>query len=258
MLNFGGMEVFYSNNISGDRILLSEEESQHCIRVLRHREGDQVKVSGGDGNLYLCEVVSDDPKGAVLHILSTEGGFGTHNYFLHIAVAPTKNIDRYEWFLEKATEIGIDEITPMLCDHSERKIIKDERGGKIILSAAKQSLKGFIPVLNSLTPSMEVIRQAESFDGIKCIAFCDHELVNSEGAAIPRIHISNALSDVFRKGESPKIMILIGPEGDFSRDEVRAAADAGFIPISLGDSRLRTETAAIFACTSVYYESYRN
>lgn len=260
------MEVFYSNNINGERIILSPEESLHCVRVLRHREGDMVKVSGGDGNLYLCQIAIADPKEAELRIISVEGGFGSHNYFLHIAVAPTKNIDRFEWFLEKATEIGIDQVTPLLCDHSERKTLKPERAEKIILAAAKQSLKGYIPVLHSLTPVREFIAQSAGFEGIKCIAFCDHELVNSEGTAIPRIHISEVISgdstlmenaatpkthtSKAKQGNSP-LMVLIGPEGDFSREEIRCAADAGFIPISLGESRLRTETAALLVCAAV-------
>lgn len=238
------MEIFYSNNINGDIISLSEQESIHCVRVLRNRKGSQVKVSGGDGNLYLCEIIDDDPQGAKLRILSIEGGFGKHNYFLHMAVAPTKNIDRFEWFLEKATEIGVDEITPLLCDHSERKVLKSDREERVILAAAKQSLKGAIPTLNPLTPVMDLIARSANFDGAKLIAFCDSELISAQGTVVRRVPISQAL------GKSA--LVLIGPEGDFSLQEIQAAANAGFLPISLGDSRLRTETAALMAVAAEY------
>lgn len=240
------MEIFYSNDIKGDIITLSEQESSHCIRVLRNRRGSQVKVSGGDGNLYLCEIEDDNPARASLRILSIEGGFGRHNYYLHIAIAPTKNIDRFEWFLEKATEIGIDDITPLLCDHSERKVLKSEREERVIVAAAKQSLKGVLPTLHPLTDAGEFIAQSAGFDGVKLIAYCDSELIDAAGTAVKRVPISEALS--------PRAMVLIGPEGDFSLPEIQAAAAAGFIPVSLGDSRLRTETAALLAVSAMYLQ----
>ena len=146
------MEVFYSNDISDGRVRLSPEESAHCVKVLRHRVGDEIFVSGGDGNLYRCSLVEADPRRAVAHVLSVEDGFGTHPYRLWMAVAPTKNIDRFEWFTEKAVEMGIDRITPLLCAHSERKVYNRERGQRIVVSAAKQSLKGAVPQLDELTP----------------------------------------------------------------------------------------------------------
>lgn len=256
------MELFYSNDMDGDVIRLPEGESGHCIRVLRHRVGDEVMVSGGDGNLYRCTVKDDDPCCAVLHIEAVEGGFGTHPYHLHMAVAPTKNIDRFEWFLEKAVEIGVDEITPLLCDHSERKIIKPDREERVILSAAKQSLKGTIPVLNPMCTVRELLSRYTAGESGKilpkagtlcCIAFCDRDLVNSAGESAARVHLADALQSVARqRGETiPHILILIGPEGDFSREELLAAADCGMVPVSLGGSRLRTETAGVVAVTAV-------
>lgn len=249
------MEIFYSNQIQGDSILLSEEESGHCVRVLRHRKGDEVKVSGGDGNLYKCILEEANPTAAKLRIESIEGGFGKHNYYLHMAVAPTKNIDRFEWFLEKATEIGVDEITPLCCDHSERKIIKTEREERVVVAAAKQSLKGEIPILHTLTNFVDFIAKSRSFDGVKLIAYCDSELIGEHGIAIKRIPISSAVSNEVERGKELRAIVLIGPEGDFSLEEIRAAADAGFIPISLGESRLRTETAAIVATSAFYLGS---
>jgi len=244
------MEIFYSNNISGDEIILPEGESGHCIRVLRHRAGDEVMVSGGDGNLYRCSVVDDNPREAVLRIESVRGDFGVHPYFLHIAIAPTKNIDRFEWFLEKAVEIGIDEITPLLCDHSERKVIKSEREERVIVSAAKQSLKGKVPRLNEMVGVRTLLGRTEDYDS-RCIAFCDRDLVNSLGESVSRVHIMETLGNVRVSVQVPRILILIGPEGDFSRDELLAAADAAVAPISLGESRLRTETAGVLVAASV-------
>jgi len=243
------MEIFYSNNICGDEIRLPEGESGHCIRVLRHRIGDVVMVSGGDGNLYECSVVDDNPKEAILKILSVQGDFGSHPYYLHIAIAPTKNIDRFEWFLEKATEIGVDEITPLLCDHSERKVIKQDREERVIISAAKQSLKGKIPQLNEMETVSELLVRTAGYD-MRGIAFCDRELVNSLGESASRVHITDVLKGILPADSHLRVLILIGPEGDFSRDELLAAADAGLTPISLGDARLRTETAGVLAVAS--------
>ena len=246
------MEVFYSNHIADGRITLSPEESTHCIKVLRHKVGDEVKVSGGDGNLYRCIIEEAGPREAILSILSIEGGFGKHPYYLHIAVAPTKNIDRYEWFLEKATEVGIDEITPILCAHSERKVVKEERQERVVIAAAKQSLKGEIPTAHPLTPVREFIDSAAGFEGGKYIAYCDSELINAEGNAIPRIPLTQALSQQEKGCGELRSIVLIGPEGDFSMEEIRHAAAAGFLPISLGESRLRTETAALTATLAHY------
>lgn len=271
------MEIFYSNEIHDGEIILPEGESNHCVRVLRHVAGDEIHVSCSDGNLYRCVLCDASPGRAVLKILSVEGGFGSHPYYLHIAIAPTKNIDRFEWFLEKATEIGVDEITPLLCDHSIRKIVKLEREKRVILSAAKQSLKGTVPQLNDMMTVSELVSQTQGYD-LRGIAFCDRELVNSAGEGVTRIHIADALEalkgmalprtlEEFRgmplpsaNGVAlpsamgmplPRILIMIGPEGDFSRDELSVAADSALKPISLGEARLRTETAGVMAAASV-------
>ncbi len=250
------MEIFYSKKIKGDKITLSTEESAHCVRVLRYAKGDSVMVSGGDGNLYRCLLEKDSPVAAELQIVKIEGGFGGHNYFLHVAVAPTKNNERFEWFLEKATEIGVDEITPLLCDHSERKVVKEERMERVVLAAAKQSLKGFVPKVHPLTAFKEFISGTAHFEGKRLIAYCDRTLIDSEGVAVPRVPIMTALkSGLPGEGTASKAMILIGPEGDFSREEVQIAVNAGFVPISFGESRLRTETAALLAVSSLYLAS---
>ncbi len=244
------MEIFYSNDILDGEIVLPEGESNHCVRVLRHVAGDEIHVSCSDGNLYRCVLCDASPGRAVLKILSVEGGFGSHPYYLHIAIAPTKNIDRFEWFLEKATEIGVDEITPLLCDHSIRKIVKLEREERVILSAAKQSLKGTVPQLNDMMTVSELLSRAQGYE-LRGIAFCDRELVNSAGEGISRVHITDVLGKLAGEVTSPRILIMIGPEGDFSREELSVAADSALTPISLGESRLRTETAGVMAVASV-------
>ncbi len=256
------MEVFYSNNIQGDRIRLSQEESFHCVKVLRHRIGDSICISCGDGNLYRCAIEQASAKEVLATVVAVEAAFGKHHYNLHIAVAPPKNSERFEWFAEKAVEMGIDHITPLLCKHSERKVFNRERGNKIILSAAKQSLKGEIPQLNEITPFKDFIDRAAEFDGDKFIAYCDSEIA-SEGND-RRIYIQDALDSVrtiSTKGHNeeseagigePNIMFLIGPEGDFSREEIEMALEAGFKPLSLGDSRLRIETAALLCVSATY------
>ena len=245
------MELFYSNNISDGRIRLSPEESFHCVKVLRHRVGDEVCVSGGDGNLYRCRVQEADSRHAVLEIVSVEGGFGTHDYYLWMAVAPTKNADRFEWFTEKAVEMGVDRITPLLCAHSERKVYNQERGNRLVVAAAKQSLKGTVPVLDMLTPFDAVMREAENFRGSRFIAYCDSDIVSG-------LNTREALTDAIASAvaaagkERPQMMFLIGPEGDFSSEEIDRARAAGFTPLSLGPSRLRTETAASLCVAAVY------
>ena len=242
---FVTMEIFYSNKITETTVELEESESVHCVRVLRHKVGDNIKVSGGDGNLYDCEIEEITSKTTRLRINSVVVPEYVRPYFLHIAVAPTKNIDRVEWFMEKATEMGIDRITPLLCKHSERKVFKKERGDKVILSAAKQSLKYDLPQLDELTPVSDFIKSSQSFDGNKYICFCDREAVGSDGTVYKRISLSEAISQ--------KSIFLIGPEGDFSREEVLLAIDNGFRPVSLGESRLRTETAALLCVSATYF-----
>ncbi len=243
------MELFYSNDISGGLVRLDREESAHCVKVLRHREGDEISVIDGEGTLYRCRLSLADAKVAEARITGETPDFGAHPYRLTMAVCPTKNIDRYEWFIEKATEIGLDEIVPLTGDHSERKIIKPERLERILVSAAKQSLKGRVPKLRGSVSVLEYIRTAPE-RALRLIAYCDESLDRDS-----RLAITEALSQA--SGDKPEICILIGPEGDFSGEEVSAALSCGWIPVHLGESRLRTETAALVAVSAVYLDFLR-
>lgn len=231
------MEIFYSNNIGDSVIKLDKEESGHCIKVLRHRIGDEISVIDGFGGLYTCRLIDDNPKEAVCSIVNKVFGFGAHPYNLSMAVCPTKNIERYEWFVEKATELGIDKIIPVIGDHSERKVVKTERLSRIVLSAVKQSLKSIIPEIAAPCSVYDVLD--EDFD-YKFICCC----FEPEGG--------RKTIQEFNLPQGAKICILIGPEGDFSKEELTQALQKSWIPISLGDSRLRTETAALTAVTAVY------
>ncbi len=233
------MEVFYSPEIKNGVCVLPEEESAHCVRVLRHREGDEIFVIDGLGTLYTCRLTDASPKAAVAQVLREEPDWGAHPYFLEMAVCPTKNIDRYEWFAEKATELGLDVIAPVIGDHSERKVFKSDRLRRILLAASKQSLKGAVPVVQEPVSVRQYIADAPA-DALKLICCC------FEGE-VPRTSINDVLD-----GNLQKIIILIGPEGDFSREEAALAVSRGFIPVHLGPSRLRTETAALTAVEAVY------
>lgn len=240
------MELFFSRDIEGGICRLDQDESGHCIKVLRHRAGDEISVIDGCGTLYRCRITSDSHKGVEAMVLSSEEGWGAHNYHLHMAVCPTKNNDRYEWFAEKACEIGLDEISPVIGEHSERRIFKTARIEKILVSAAKQSLKGAVPVVHEPVSVKEFIEGfADSTHGpLKLIAYC------FEDENVPRRSIKEVLAGY----EGSDIVILIGPEGDFSRAEAELALANGFIPVHLGDSRLRTETAALAAVAAVYFD----
>lgn len=227
------MALFYVPDLALGNVL-PEEESQHAVKVLRLKVGDQVVIVDGVGGYYKAKITNPHPKHCGFEIVETQSGFGKRNYKLHIAIAPTKNIERLEWFIEKATEIGIDEITPVVCRFSERKVIKEERLQKIIVSAAKQSVKAYFPRLNPLCTFDDLIENHQ--EDTKFIAHCydqDKKLLQTE----------------YRK--STDVLILIGPEGDFSKDEVEKAVLSGFVPVSLGESRLRTETAGVVACCTV-------
>ena len=228
------MNLFYTSEINNDFHTLNEEESKHCKKVLRLKNGDRIYLTNGVGGLFEAEIIDDLSKKIELKIVETKHEFGKRDFKLHIAIAPTKNINRFEWFLEKATEIGIDEITPILSNHSERKIIKEERLNKVITSAMKQSLKAYHPILNPFSSFNEFINK--EFDSQKFIAHCED------------VEKDN-LKNIYSNGSD--VLILIGPEGDFSIDEIEKAKNANFIPISLGESRLRTETAGIVACHTV-------
>ena len=238
------MELFYSQDIQGGICSLDKDESTHCIKVLRHKVGDEINVIDGCGTLFKCRISSDNHKGVEAIVLSATEGWGGHNYHLHMAVCPTKNNDRYEWFAEKACEIGIDEISPVIGEHSERKILKTARIEKILISAAKQSLKATVPAVHEPISVKEFIQTAkDSSDSLKLIAYC------FEDENIPR----RSIKEVLNENPSTDVMILIGPEGDFSKSEAEAALANGFIPVHLGDSRLRTETAALTDAASVYF-----
>jgi 16S rRNA (uracil1498-N3)-methyltransferase len=230
------MHLFYTPNISGNTYQLSEDESKHCIKVLRLKINDEVNLVDGQGGLYLAKIADSHPKRTILHIINHQKQYGKRNHYLHIALAPTKNIERLEWFLEKATEIGIDEISPIICEHSERKEIKTERAIKIITSAVKQSLKAYHPKLNEASTFHNFLNNASA--DAKYIAHC-HDF---EKQAIQSNFITHQ-----------KYLILIGPEGDFSPTEISAAQQSGYKSITLGNARLRTETAALAACFEVNY-----
>ena len=224
------MHVFYAPDIS-QKPVLPEDESLHCVKVLRLKEGDIITITDGKGFFYEAKITVPHQKRCLVEITQKTFQEPLWAGHIHMAVAPTKNMDRNEWFVEKATEIGINELTFLNCRFSERKVIKNERIEKILVSAIKQSLKARIPILNDMTPSEKFIQQP--FDGQKFIAHCH----NSNKEELKKI-----------VSTSQDALILIGPEGDFSEEEVAKAIEHGFIPVSISNSRLRTETAALVAC----------
>ena len=288
------MELFFSSDIEGGICRLDKDESGHCVKVLRHRTGDEISVIDGCGTLYRCRITSDSPKGVEARVLEETPDWGGHPYRLHMAVCPTKNNDRYEWFVEKACEIGLDEVSPVIGEHSERRVFKTARVEKILVSAAKQSLKGAVPVVNEPVAVREFIEGmadgsgvgsvggmaggygagGDGTDGVetggdgtdgdgtggavtsgvvtggvvtggplKLIAYC------FEDERVPRRSIKEVLGGY----EGSDVVVLIGPEGDFSKAEAELAIQNGFIPVHLGDSRLRTETAALTTVAAVYF-----
>lgn len=232
------MQLFYSDSLhpSSSSYTLSKDESKHVVRVLRKIEGDAIRLTDGRGNLYEAQIDIANPNKCLLQI-DTVTYHSAMPYRLHIAVAPTKLNDRYEWFLEKATEIGITEITPILCDNSERTVIKADRFQRILQSAMKQSLQYHVPKLNELIPVKDFILQQSHSKNV-FIAHCEEEKKKS-------------LRDIITPKQD--YTILIGPEGDFTSKEISLAIDSGFQPITLGNNRLRTETAAVVACHSVSF-----
>lgn len=235
------MYLFYAPNIKTEPVL-PEEESGHCVQVLRRTTGDEILVTDGEGHLYHCVITNPHRKHCEVRIERMEEPEPLHEGYIHIAIAPTKNMDRTEWAIEKCVEMGADEITMLLCDHSERKTVNMERLQKILVAAAKQSLKTRFPKLNGLTKVSGLNTEGDCF-----IAHCmtDEE---AEGLQTPyrSSDSKHALQHEIRRGA--KTTILIGPEGDFSETEVIWAIQNGYIPVSLGAARLRTETAAMVAC----------
>jgi 16S rRNA (uracil1498-N3)-methyltransferase len=232
------VHLFYTPDIASEIYTLSEEESKHAVRVLRLVTGDHIRLIDGKGNLFTATVAEDHPKRCTVHVTDIQKEYGKRAFHLHVAMAPTKNIERTEWFLEKAVEIGLDEFTPVQCEHSERVVVKMERLQKIVISAMKQSMKAYEPVLNEPLSFSHLIKSANSFKGQKFIAHCNRETQEP-----------GLLKNLYSKPSD--VIILIGPEGDFSGEEINLAIQNGFIPISLGKSRLRTETAALVACHTI-------
>jgi 16S rRNA (uracil1498-N3)-methyltransferase len=231
------MQVFYVTETDGISCVLDETESRHAIRVLRMTRGDVVNITDGTGGLYEGIITDPDPKSCKIKITAAKKEFEKRDYRLHIAISPLKNHDRFEWFVEKSVEIGVDEITPLICHNTEKPGVKSDRINNIIISAMKQSLKAFRPVLNEPEGLNEFI--CREFSSTKMIAHCSESTDR------------NGIKDVYSKGSDA--VIMIGPEGDFSEDEIMKAIDKGFIPVHLGTSRLRTETAGIAACSAVYF-----
>ena len=234
----GGLEgasIFYAPDIHQNPVL-PEEESMHAAKVLRLQAGDEIRIVDGAGGFFKAIITQPHPKKCFVEIVEELPEIGGRNYKLNIAIAPTKNIERLEWFIEKATEIGIDEITPIICRFSERKIIKPERLQKIIVSASKQSQKSRFPILNPLCTFDELVEKHAATQ--KFIAHCYKDE-------------KQLLQDICKK--KTDTLILIGPEGDFSPQEVKKALSNHFLPISLGNSRLRTETAGITACATIQF-----
>lgn len=262
------MELFYGT-YDGTCVRLSAEESGHLVRVLRHRAGDEIHVIDGAGTLLRCRLTVDDPRGAEAAVLEEIPGWGSHPYHLTVGCCPTKNADRFEWFVEKATELGVDEIVPLIGERSERRVFKTDRVLRVALAAAKQSLKARIPTIaapvsvrdflaggvaaaDGASPAGETAaagvvapagETAAAGGELRLIAYC------FEDAEHPRTGIREALEGF----SGTRVTILIGPEGDFSPEEARLALAAGYRPIHLGPSRLRTETAAVTAAAAVYF-----
>lgn len=226
------MQLFFAPDINGNSYTLHEEESKHCVRVLRLVEGDPIHLVDGRGNLFTAQIANQNAKRCEVVVTDVKTEFGKRSFHLHIAIAPTKNIERLEWMLEKCTEIGIDEFTMLRCEHSERKEVNSERLEKIIIAAMKQSVKAYLPKLNGMVPLRQFVQQ--SITGDKYIAHC-------HSWDLPPLRSSTMREN--------GITIMIGPEGDFSPAEVDLALQNGFKEISLGASRLRTETAGVVACT---------
>lgn len=232
------MHLFHTPDIQPhhQQFMLNEEESKHAVRVLRLGTNDPVYLVDGVGGWYTATIIDPHPKRTTLQILSVIEAYQKPAYHLHIAVAPTKNMDRLEWFVEKATEIGIQEVTPIISERSERKEVKTERLEKVAIAAMKQSLKAYLPKMHPAISLPQFFKQQEARKAIKAMAHC------ADGS-------KHYLAQVFNPGED--YVVLIGPEGDFSDKEIEQALALGYKPISLGESRLRTETAALMSCMEV-------
>ncbi len=233
------MHLFYVTGIrTGEETLLPADEAVHALRVLRLKKNDTIHITDGTGNLFEAIITGDNIRRCTVQAVRRQEAYGKRNHFLHIAIAPVKNLTRFEWFLEKATEIGVDEISPICCEHSERKEINRDRLAKVIVSAMKQSVKAYLPRLNPVSSLKDLFVQ--KFAGKKFIAHIPPS---------PEYQDTVSLSKTYPPGEN--CLICIGPEGGFSEKEIQSARGNGFIPVSLGTSRLRTETAGIVACHTI-------
>lgn len=231
------MHLFYEPDILTNGGTLSEDESKHCVKVLRHNNGDAIRIIDGKGTRVTATITDASPRACRVKTETTETK-PPPTQQCHIAIAPTKSSDRFEWFLEKSTETGVDRITPLLCHQSERKQIKPQRLERVITAATKQSLRLWHPVLEELTSIKEFL-QKDFPDAAKFIAYCETE------------DRKELVDELKKTGSEKEILVLIGPEGDFSEEEIRLAKEQGFVPVSLGPNRLRTETAGIAACMIV-------
>jgi 16S rRNA (uracil1498-N3)-methyltransferase len=225
-------QLFFTPKIENGFAIFEEEEGRHLSTVLRKKPGDRLRLTDGKGSFYEAELADAGKRQVLARIISSESVPRPDRGLLHMAIAPTKNMDRLEWFLEKATEIGVDEITPILCKHSERDSLRLDRLEKILVSAMKQSLRAWLPQLNPLTKFTDFVKKTGETQ--KRLAWCGNE---------PMPHLKNTLLP------DQSTVIAIGPEGDFSPEEVTLALSSGFQAISLGEARLRTETAGLYAVT---------
>ena len=242
------MELFYSTEIRKDIILLRGQEADHCVRVLRHKAGDTVFVIDGKGGLYNCTITSlNVPKRGDAEvecsIMEKSQGVGERPYRLVMAVCPTKNMDRFEWFAEKATELGVDAIVPLISDHSIRTTIKKERLEALVLSATKQSLKSVLPVVEDAVSVSDFLLRVFEEGTLKLIAHCEE----GEKKTV-REYVSTSHKPL-------NAVVMIGPEGDFTEREIALAKERGFLPLTLGPSRLRVETAAVVSVSEIYFAS---
>lgn len=237
------MELFYSQTKSHLVHILTDQEAIHCSKVKRHKVGDIIFTTDGAGCIYRAQITSISSKEVLLSIVEVINNPHNRDYELIMAVALTKNIDRFEWFLEKSVEIGVDRIIPLVCERSERRVVNQSRGEKIVVSAMKQSLKSMLPLYSSLTTFKELMNEFSTDDSIcKMVAHCNES---------HKIDIKSTIMKTMNDGVN-RFLVLIGPEGDFSPNEIELAMQSGFVPISLGSSRLRTETAALTAVSALY------
>ncbi len=231
--NYYFMNLFYVPDIDGDLIELPAEEARHAVQVLRKKTGDELMLVDGKGHWHRMEILDVGKKKCVGKLLEKLAPEQKRPYHLHLAIAPTKNINRFEWLLEKCTELGIDEITPLICMRSERRQLRMDRLEKVLVAAMKQSLKAYLPALNETLSFAGLMEKAKDFSGQKFIAYLDED-------------VKGHLKENYQKDQN--VLILIGPEGDFAPEEIELAKQQGFEGVSLGSSRLRTETAGIAAC----------